>query len=392
MHLITRGSRLRAAILIAVLACGGLVPAPASAETGNARHSAAPETCREVNVISKYRYQYRYAGADRYETAVCASYWSWPDHGTAEPMAKAVVLARGDLYADALAGGPLAGHVNGPLLLNPPQSLLPSVKAEIQRVLAPGGTVYLLGSTGALSSSVSSALMSAGFVPKRLAGADRFQTAIRIAQELPSTNRFFVATGSDFADALPAGAYSASHNLRITRDGDPATNTPIALLFTDNHVMPASTRDFITARWLDLGRSTLFAAGGSASTAAIRAFGGEHVHSFVGDDRFGTAAEIAEHLYTDSSSKLVGTGVGLTNGMNFPDALAATTALMLNGNPLLLAPPTALPYATRSFMVRHAEDIRDQDTGHPNGDLYVFGGTSVVPAEVVNAAVAAYLR
>ncbi len=66
--------------------------------------------------------------------------------------ATGVVLARGDLFPDALSGVPLAGVYGGPLLLTPPTILLPSVLVEIKRVLAPGGTVILMGGTGALSS------------------------------------------------------------------------------------------------------------------------------------------------------------------------------------------------------------------------------------------------
>ncbi|MFC7612407.1 cell wall-binding repeat-containing protein [Actinokineospora soli] len=168
--------------------------------------AAGPETCRTTTAGEGVT-MYRYAGLNRYETAVCASFWTWYDHVDTTPdvpKANAVVLARGDAFPDALAGGPLAGYVNGPLLLTSPTTLLPSVKAEIQRVLKPGGTVYLLGGTGSLSSGVASSITSLGYTAKRLAGADRYQTAIRIAQEMPTTNLFFVTTGTNFPDALAA--------------------------------------------------------------------------------------------------------------------------------------------------------------------------------------------
>ncbi|UVS79512.1 cell wall-binding repeat-containing protein [Actinokineospora sp. UTMC 2448] len=417
------GSRMAAAVL-AVAIAGGALTAPQAAAAGpvegapiakaeitdalrsayeygrrsgelRAEHPSAaapPENCLEVNYVARHRVQYRYAGSDRYETAVCTSYSTWADHdATHGPKANAVVLARGDLYADALAGGPLAGYENAPLLLNPPQSLLPAVRTEIQRVLAPGGTVYLLGSTGALSASVDSALTSAGFVTKRLAGSDRFRTAIRVAEEMATTNRFFVATGTDFADALPAGAFAATYNLGITQDDDPATTMPIALLFTDHDVMPASTKDFITTRWFEHGRTTLYAAGAPANTAAFRAFGGDSLYSFVGEDRFDTAAEVAEYLYTDVDNRLVAPGVGLANGMNFPDALAGTTVLMRSAHPLLLTPPTTLVYATSSFLRRHRDDHHDPESGQQMGHLSVFGGTPAVSADVVREAVSVYL-
>ena len=55
----------------------------------------------------------RLAGVDRVDTAVKISQNSFPANGSAN----AVVLARGDIFPDALAGAPLAVAKGGPLLL-----------------------------------------------------------------------------------------------------------------------------------------------------------------------------------------------------------------------------------------------------------------------------------
>src|SRR5258707_300599 len=68
--------------------------------------------------------------------------------------ANAVVLAKGDAFRDALAGIPLATAKQGPLLVTPGTSLDPGVLGEIQRVLAPGKTVYVLGGVKALTPTV----------------------------------------------------------------------------------------------------------------------------------------------------------------------------------------------------------------------------------------------
>src|SRR5580700_7640205 len=81
----------------------------------------------------------RVSGADRFLTAVAVSQVSFPTAGSA----KAVVLASGDAFADALAGTPLAVQKGGPLLLTPSTGLTPPVVAEITRVLPPGGMVYV---------------------------------------------------------------------------------------------------------------------------------------------------------------------------------------------------------------------------------------------------------
>ena len=116
----------------------------------------------------------RLAGATRDATAIDISASSFPTAGSA----RAVVVASDANYPDALAGGPLAVAKHGPLLITPQSGLAAPVMAEISRVLPAGATVYVLGGAGAVSSSVDGALATAGYHVTRLAGADRFATAV----------------------------------------------------------------------------------------------------------------------------------------------------------------------------------------------------------------------
>ena len=90
-------SRLRAAalrlIVVAVAGVAGFIALPA----GPAAADSAV----------------RLGGEDRIETSVAISQASYPKAGSAQ----AVVLARADDFADALAGTPFAVHVGGPLLI-----------------------------------------------------------------------------------------------------------------------------------------------------------------------------------------------------------------------------------------------------------------------------------
>jgi len=117
----------------------------------------------------------RLGGVDRIDTAIKISQDYVPNVGAAQGAAQSVVLARSDSFPDALAGVPLAVAKAGPLLLTPPGSLDPRVLTEIQRVLAPGATVYLMGGEGALSAAVATGVTQAGYVTQRFAGTDRFE-------------------------------------------------------------------------------------------------------------------------------------------------------------------------------------------------------------------------
>ncbi len=79
----------------------------------------------------------RIFGADAIATSIASSTVEFPSAASAS----ALVLARSDRFADALAGGPLAASVHGPLLITPgapiSAGLDPRVLREIARVLAP---------------------------------------------------------------------------------------------------------------------------------------------------------------------------------------------------------------------------------------------------------------
>ena len=148
----------------------------------------------------------RLAGEDRVATAIDASQDSYPTDGSAG----AVVLSRADGFADALAGTPLAAAEEAPILLTPTAALDPRTLAEIERILPSGGRVHLLGGTGAIGPAVAAALTERGYVVTRHAGADRYTTAVAVAEALGSPEEILLVTGRDFPDGLAAGAAAAS--------------------------------------------------------------------------------------------------------------------------------------------------------------------------------------
>jgi putative cell wall-binding protein len=349
--------------------------------------TATGNTATDLNPV-----MLRYGGANRYETAVCASSVTWLDHDAPEPhpllTAQAVVLARGDNFPDALAGGPLAGYVQGPLLLTPPDRLPSAVMAEIKRVLTPGGLVYILGGASSVSSGIERGISAAGFLTRRLAGRNRFETAIAIAEELPDTSNFIFATGRDFPDAMLAGAAAASLSLDAKLIQNPAVMRPYAVLLTDDDTMPASTADFAFERGRQFGGWALASVGGTAYRATVATFGEElFVYRFGGSDRYHTAEMLAIVLYEGPPHGwLFGTGAGLATGLDFPDALAATSSLTPFYAPLLLTHPTRLSSPARFFLRTHTGEI-----AYPRGPfLDVYGGTSTISGTVANQALISF--
>ena len=333
------GARTPSAAQITTFATAS-APASASGAAGLARNPA-------VRVLTPGGSQagqgtlLRIAGADRIGTAIAASQLRFTTGG-----ASAVVLARADIFPDALAGVPLAAQVHGPLLLTPPSSLPIAVLNEIQRVLPVGGPVFLLGGTAALSATVEQQLVTLGYLPHRISGMDRFDTAVQIAHALGDPTTILECSGLDFPDALSAGPA--------------AVITHGAVLLTAGPDQAAATAAYLTVH----PRVTRYAIGGPAAHADPGAI------PLVGADRYATSVLVAQQFFTAPS------GIGIASGAAFPDALAGGPATAEAGGPLLLVPPSgALPTGTANYFSAVASSVL---TG------WLFGGTAAVGTDIAS--------
>jgi len=281
----------------------------------------------------------RLAGGNRIATAVAVSEATYPVPGSAQ----AAVLARSDAFTDALAGTPLAVAVGGPLLITPPSGLDPTVQVELARLLAPGRTVYILGGTAAISAQTESQVKALGFNVVRYAGADRYGTAVAIAdQGLHDPGTVFEATGTNFPDAVAAGAAAAAlHG---------------AILLTDGTRPAAATTAYLAAH-----RPAQRVAVGGPAAAADRA-----ALALVGSDRYATALLLANR-YFGSSPQVA----GIASGSNWPDALSGGSRVGSFDGPLLLSDPASLPGGVGTFLAAHKLTLASVEIY--GGDLALAG-------------------
>jgi putative cell wall-binding protein len=288
----------------------------------------------------------RLAGAARIATAIAASQdqWATAGGGGARATAGSVVLARSDVFADALAGTPLAAAVDGPILLSASAALDGRTLAEIQRILPVGGTVHLLGGPSALGEPVAGALQAAGYAVVRHAGADRYATAVAVAEALDPTQVLLV-TGTNFPDGLAAGAAAA--------------HVGGAVLLTAGTTMPSATAAYLAAH----PGLIVTAVGGPAAQARPAA------PSIVGADRYATAVQVAQTFFGGTVPV-----VGLATGESFADALAGGAHVAVAGGPLLLTPSTVLPASVLGFLAAR----------NP-ARVVVYGGPLAVAGSVLDA-------
>jgi len=167
--------------------------------------------------------------------------------------------------------------------------------------------------------SWTSTVPDAGTVPySRIAGADRFATAVALSSSAPTGGTVYVATGDAFADALaggPAAAAQAAPVLLVHRDSIPdATAQRIAALRPSKIVVlggPASVSDAVVAQLNGM------ASGGAARVA--------------GANRAATSAAVSMQAF----KPLVPVAY-IANGDGFADALAGAAAGAFKGGPVLL--------------------------------------------------------
>ncbi|MEU4566031.1 cell wall-binding repeat-containing protein [Micromonospora sp. NPDC023956] len=298
----------------------------------------------------------RLSGAGRFDTAVQVSRSHWRtagDPADRRVQAGAVVLSRSDMFADALGGSALAAAKRGPLLLTTPTGLEATTGTELRRVLPAGGTVYLLGSPGALSAEVETAVRELGYQPKRLAGTDRFSTAVAIAKEIdPDPSSVFLATGMDFPDALAAGTTAGA-------DLIPGVPRGVVVL-TNGTALPTASREYLDS----LPRKPLIWGVGRAAGAAALSYDAD-AFDLVGVDRYDTADYVAMIFFAGHRY------AGVATGADWPDALAGGALMGALNGPLLLTLGTA------ADLNPYTRDRIDETSGAVHTGL-VFGSPAVV--------------
>ncbi|HFL3153708.1 TPA: S-layer protein SlpA [Clostridioides difficile] len=246
------------------------------------------------------------AGEDRISTAIelSSKYYNSDDSNALfEGAVDNVVLVGSQSIVDGLVASPLASEKKAPLLLTSKDKLDTSVKAELKRVMDLKSTqgvntskkVYLAGGVNSISKEVENELKDMGLKVTRLAGDDRYETSLEIADEIGlDNNKAFVVGGQGLADAMSiapvASQLKDSSGDIDVKDGDA---TPIVVVDNNAKTINSATQDFLDNAQVDI-------IGGEKSVSkdienSIEDYTGKDPERVKGEDRQGTNAEVIKN-------------------------------------------------------------------------------------------------
>src|SRR3954447_3806141 len=194
----------------------------------------------------------------------------------------------------------------------------------------------------------------------RIAGADRYDTSAKVSASAVAAGRpvVYVASGTDFPDALSATAVAGSRD------------TSVLLVARDSIAAP------VKAELTRIKPGAIHVLGGTASVSdavlnQLKSYA-TTVDRIAGANRYETAAAISRSFFTPDVAF-----VYIVTGEAFPDALAAGAAAVDRGA-VLLVQRAAIPKATADELHRLTPQ-----------EIVVVGGTGAV-SDGVKTALDAY--
>lgn len=284
----------------------------------------------------------RISGKNRQQTAVEVSKRLYKQADT-------IILTSSSEMIDSLTSSPLGIALNAPTLFVEKDTILQEVQAEINR-LQPK-KVIIAGGNNVVSEKVVKQIEAMGVEVERTAGKDRFQTAVKLGEQIRrnSTNKtdVILANGYNLIDALTAGSLAAKMNIPILLTGDSSLN---------------SITEKAIKEW---GIKNAIVVGGDrqVSDAVISKLqnDGLSVERIAGKTRVETALKLAERV-NPNPEKVI-----FANGRTYADALIASYLSVEENAPIVLIDKENVPVSVKEY-------LRDNKIK----DSIILGGTSSI--------------
>ena len=286
----------------------------------------------------------RLAGQTRYETAAAIAKQGWP-------QSDYVILAYGENYPDALASTPLAQKYNAPILLTTSSILPDSTKQALIDLQTKN--VIIVGGTGVIFSSIDLELQSMGISVTRIFGNDKYETAIKIAQQITASSELFVCNSEDYPDALSAAPIAALKQI------------PIILVPRD--YLPDSVKSYISS--VNITKTYVIGYSDVIDDSVLNQF--PNWERILGGDKYSRNIAVNQKFNAEFSSDKI----CLATGESFADALTGSAYAAKISSPVILV-NNASPETTKSYYQQRLANATN---------VCVFGGTAVVSDSLIDS-------
>lgn len=288
----------------------------------------------------------RIEGSDRYKTSIEISKSKWEDGSC-----KVALLTTGENYPDALSAAPLAKKFDAPILLTNKYLLTSDTENELYRLGVK--TVYIIGGTGVVSSYVEGQLKSMNIAAIRLGGADRYETSIKIAEQLSTPKQLAVTTGDDFSDALSIAPFAALENMPI--------------ILVPKEYVPECVKNYLSS--INIDKTYIVGGTDIISDTVSKSF--NNPYRIGGTDKYERNINVIRTFLDD----IYWGTIYIATGNNFPDALSGSAIAAKDGSSIVL--------------VGNEPTTEAKDFINKNKDLItnckILGGEEVISSTTLNA-------
>lgn len=283
-------------------------------------------------------------GNDRYATAIEVSKNGWTNGS------EYAVLANGENFPDALSAAPLAKKYNAPILLNPGATLDIRVENELKRLGVK--QVFIIGGSAVVPDTVKNKLEKLNIKTTRLWGQDRYETSIKIAEQLGFNGQVAVANGENFPDALSISPIAAQKSMPV--------------ILTPSNTLPNVVAKYIKDN--KISKSYIIGENDVVNDKIASSF--PNSERIWGSNKYDTNIAVLKRF----ENELNFNKIYIANGENFPDALAGS-AIAAKDSTCVLLLSDHVGQATKDFM-------RSNITS--NSNINILGGNAVMPNEQID--------
>ena len=238
-----------------------------------------------------------------------------------------VILASGEKYTDVLTATVLGNEKGSPILLTEKDNIDENTLSEIKRLKV--NEVIIAGGESSVSNNVVEQLKD--YKVRRVAGEDRYETAIKVGDEVRSItgnlDAAMLVDGTNFPDVITISSLASKQRVPI--------------LITTPENLTSATKETIN-EW-SLRNVTI---GGSYNSVSKNIEDGLEVNNVKrlgGTDRYETASIIGEEIRSLAENK---DDMILVDGTDFPDGITINSIASRYSAPIMLTTPENLTKIT----------------------------------------------